>query len=151
MEDNNILTIEMVPSTSWYSNVRSNVTTEKWDAIRRKCYSRANNKCEICGDVGTNQGFVHKVECHEIWDYDDSTLTQKLIGLIALCPYCHKTKHVGLATIRGEEEIVIKQLMKVNKITRKAAKEYITKSFEKYHNRSKFKWELDITMLGDYI
>ena len=27
------LTIELVPSTAWYSNVRSNVSKEEWDKI----------------------------------------------------------------------------------------------------------------------
>jgi len=80
------LTIELVPSTAWYSNVRSNVSKEVWDIIRKKSYAKANYKCEVCGDVGTNQGVGHKVECHEIWHYDDDSHTQTLTGLISLCP-----------------------------------------------------------------
>lgn len=95
------LTIELVPSTDFYSNVRSNVTQKEWDVIRKKSYERASNKCEICGDAGTNQGVKHKVECHEIWEYNDESHIQKLIGLISLCPNCHKTKHAGLAQIKG--------------------------------------------------
>lgn len=144
------LTIELVPKTAWYSNVRSNVTASKWDAIRKKSYSIANNKCEICGDVGKNQGVKHNVECHEIWEYNDKTKEQKLTGLISLCPFCHKTKHVGLAQIKGEEEIVIKQLIKVNKMTRQEAKDYIRTAFEVWLERSKYEWKLDITMLDDY-
>lgn len=144
------LTIELVPKTAWYSNVRSNVTANKWDAIRKKSYSIANNKCEICGDVGKNQGVKHNVECHEIWQYNDKNKEQKLIGLISLCPFCHKTKHVGLAQIKGEEEIVIKQLIKVNKMTRQEAKNYIRTVFETWRERSKYEWKLDITMLDDY-
>ena len=144
------LTIELVPKTAWYSNVRSNVTASKWDAIRKKSYSIANNKCEICGDVGKNQGYNHNVECHEIWQYNDVTKEQKLIGLVSLCPFCHKTKHVGLAQMKGEEEIVIKQLMKVNKMTRQQAKDYIRTAFELWRERSKYEWKLDITMLDSY-
>jgi len=144
------LTIELVPKTAWYSNVRSNVTVSKWNFIRKKCYSIANNKCEICGDTGKNQGKKHNVECHEMWQYNDEAKEQKLIGLISLCPNCHKTKHVGLAQINGEEEIVIKQLMKVNKMTRKEAEEYIYKSFEVWKHRSQFEWTLDIAMLDSY-
>ena len=88
MSSQNKLTIELVPKTSWYSNVRSNVTTSVWDKIRRECYSKANNVCEICSSTGKSQGFKHNVECHEKWEYNDTNKTQKLIGLIALCPLC---------------------------------------------------------------
>lgn len=144
------LTIELVPKPSWYTNVRSNVSKEQWDIIRKKCYKNANHKCEICGDSGKNQGFKHPVECHEIWKYDDENKKQILIGLISLCPYCHKTKHVGLAQLNGEEEIVIKQLMKVNKITRDDTVEYIEKSFEIWRERSEFDWKVDIEYIKEY-
>ena len=91
--------------------------------------------CEICGDVGMNQDVAHPVECHEGWHYDDNKKTQTLKSLVALCPNCHKTKHVGLAKINGEESIVIKQLMKVNDMTEKEAKAYIAESFAIWQER----------------
>jgi hypothetical protein len=152
MSKNNLkLTIELVPKTCWYSNVRSNVTKTEWDIIRKKSYELANNQCEICGDVGKNQGVNHNVECHEIWEYDDLNKIQKLIGLISLCPYCHKTKHAGLAQMNGEENIVINQLIKVNNITRKDAIDYINDSFTIWRERSKHEWTLDISVLNQYL
>jgi hypothetical protein len=145
------LTIELVPKTCWYSNVRSNVTKNEWDIIRKKSYELANNQCEICGDVGKNQGVNHNVECHEIWEYDDLNKIQKLIGLISLCPYCHKTKHAGLAQMNGEENIVINQLIKVNNITRKDAIDYINDSFTIWRERSKHEWTLNISVLNQYL
>jgi hypothetical protein len=145
------LTIELVPSTAWYSNVRSNVSTEEWDKIRKKSYAKANHKCEICGDVGTNQGVKHNVECHEIWEYDDQKHTQTLAGLISLCPYCHKTKHAGLASIKGETAIVINQLMKVNGMSEKEAITYMQEAFRIHTNRSQFQWKLDISYLEEYM
>jgi len=145
------LTIELVPQTCWYSNVRSNVTKQQWDVIRRKCYAKAEHRCEVCGDTGKNQGVSHAVECHEIWQYIDATKTQKLVGMIALCPHCHKVKHPGLAQLNGESEIVMKQLMKVNSMNRSEAKKYIEKSFEQWRERSGSRWTLDISMLDDYI
>jgi hypothetical protein len=145
------LTIELVPETAWYSNVRSNVTKQEWDLIRKKSYEKASHKCEICGDVGTNQGVKHKVECHEIWEYNDESHIQKLIGLISLCPNCHKTKHVGLAQMKGEEGIVINQLMNVNGMTENEAVKYIDESFGVWEERSQYGWELDISYLEGYI
>ena len=64
---------EIVPTSCWYSNVRSNVSKKEWDFLRKKSYESAGHVCEICGDTGKNQGFNHNVECHEIWEYDDNT------------------------------------------------------------------------------
>jgi 5-methylcytosine-specific restriction endonuclease McrA len=49
------LTIELVPKTAWYTNVRSNVSKKEWDRIRKKSYQNAGHVCEICGDTGLNQ------------------------------------------------------------------------------------------------
>lgn len=141
------LTIELIPKTAWYSNVRSNVRRSQWDIIRKQCYSKADHKCEICGDVGTNQGVRHAVECHEIWHYDDHNKKQILTGFIALCPNCHKTKHAGLASVKGEIDIVVKQLMKVNGMTFQEAENYISDSFNVWQERSEHEWKLDISIL----
>ena len=149
--DNYKLTIELVPQTSWYTNVRSNVSKEEWDTIRKKCYTLANHQCEICGDTGKNQGYKHNVECHEIWDYNELTRTQKLTGVIALCPLCHKCKHPGLAQINKELHIVINQLMKINDLTENEAKMFIASAFATWSERSSHDWTLNIDYINDYI
>jgi len=145
------LTIELVPETAWYSNVRSNVTRTEWDKLRKECYRRAGHKCEICSSTGLVQGFKWPVECHEIWDYNDETHIQKLIGLISLCPLCHKVKHPGLAGIRGESDLVIKQLMHVNEMSKYDATRYVSSAFRIFEQRSEHKWECDITYLNNYL
>lgn len=137
------LTIELVPSTAWYSNVRSNVTAAEWDFLRKACYKKAGHICEVCSGKGPK----HPVECHEIWDYNDETLKQTLTGLIALCPDCHSTKHVGLAQIQGRYDVVLSQLMKVNDMTKEEAEAYVNSCFDVWEKRSKNNWELDITFL----
>ena len=61
------LTIELVPKTCWFSNVRDHVSVAQWDTIRKQVYVKANYFCQICGSRGTKW----PVECHEVWDYDD--------------------------------------------------------------------------------
>jgi hypothetical protein len=145
------LTIELVPKTCWYTNVRSNVSKSEWDRIRKHCYNLASNKCEICGDTGFNQGIRHAVECHEIWSYDDVNFIQKLEGLISLCPMCHKTKHVGLAQLNGQLDRVAKHLSKINGIKLKESYEYIDNAFKLWSDRSHFDWTNDITYLNNYL
>jgi 5-methylcytosine-specific restriction endonuclease McrA len=144
------LTIELVPKTSWYSNVRSNVSKAEWDRIRKKSYENANHVCEVCGDVGTNQGYRHKLECHEIWQYDDQALTQTLTGLVSLCPYCHLVKHPGLAQMNGKLGIVLKQLQRVNQISVEEAGAMLNEAFEIWRSRSKNNYTLDISFLETY-
>jgi hypothetical protein len=151
MLNNYKLTIELVPSTSWYSNVRSNVTKSEWDTIRKKSYDLADNKCEICGSTGLKQGYKHRVECHEVWHYNDLLEIQTLTRLISLCPNCHKSKHVGLARIKNQEHIVINQLSTINNISTTEAINYINESFNIWQQRSSKNWELDITYLDEYL
>jgi len=138
------LTLDLVPSSCWYSNVRAILTKQRWDLLKKQVYSRAWDTCEICGGIGPK----HPVECHEIWQYKSGV--QKLINLIALCPNCHMVKHFGLAQINDKREMALKHFMKVNKVTKKVAEEYIAKEFMTWAKRSGKNWKLDISILEEY-
>lgn len=138
-EKNIKLTIELVPKTSWFSNVRSNVSDKEWDTIRRAAYKKANYRCEICGGKGTR----HPVECHEIWEYNDKKNIQKLVRTIALCPNCHKVKHIGL---NGRDEN-IEWLAKVNKWDIDTANDYVDYVFSVWKTRSWKEWTLDLSWI----
>jgi len=148
IKSNPKLTIELVPKTCHFSNVRTCLSTSDWDKIRKISYANANNKCEICGDTGKNQGYNHNVECHEIWQYDEETLTQKLTGLISLCPKCHMVKHIGRSIAIGKVDVCYRQLSKVNKWTQSQIQKHIVESFDKHKLLSKHQWKLDISMLS---
>ncbi len=138
------LTIELVPQTAWFSNVRSMVSKTDWDTLRKEAYKKANYKCEICCGVGSK----HPVECHEIWQYENDNYIQKLMGLIALCPSCHEVKHIGLATVRGRQDIAKGHLAKINNWSHEQVNQYVDKQFEKWQQRSKYEWEIDLDWLG---
>jgi hypothetical protein len=140
------LTIELVPSSSWFNNVRAVLTRKQWDVLKKQVYSQAWDTCQICGGIGPK----HPVECHEIWHYDEKKLVQKLEGMIALCPDCHMVKHIGLAQIQNKSEKALKHLMKINKMSKKEADKYIADSFMKWAERSGKTWKLDISILKDY-
>ncbi len=139
------LTVELVPRTSWFSNVRDHVSQSDWDKLRRAIYQKANYLCEVCG----GRGEKWPVECHEIWLYDDKNHEQKLSGLIALCPSCHEVKHIGLAGVRGRADIAEAHLIKVNGWTRKQAEEYLEKVKAVWRKRSLYDWEIDFTWLEE--
>jgi hypothetical protein len=107
------LNIELVPKTSWYSNLRNKVSKQNWNEVRKETYAAFDYKCGICG---SSEG---QLECHEIWEYDDTRHVQTLKGFIALCKMCHHVKHIGLAGIkakRGELDFdaVIEHFIKIN-------------------------------------
>jgi IstB-like ATP binding protein len=86
------LTIELVPETCWYSNMRSALPRDEWDRLRRQVYADYGHRCGICGARG-------KLHCHERWHYDDAAHVQTLQGYIALCAWCHHVKQLRLSSI----------------------------------------------------
>jgi len=137
------LAIELIPSTCWYSNVRSNVRPSTWDRLQRSTFQAAGYVCEICGGVGAK----HPVEAHEIWQYDDHRLIQRLERLIALCPRCHEVKHIGLAIETGNAQRTLAWLCSVNAISPPEGLAYIKRAFQIHQIRSRFPWQLDIEQL----
>jgi hypothetical protein len=141
------LTIELVPSSSWGNNLRDEgkLPKKRWDELRRECYRAAGNRCEICGGVGSR----HPVECHEIWSYEGNV--QKLEGLIALCPMCHRAKHIGHTLyVLGSPiaDAVLNHIKRVNEIDDKQLNEMIMDAFELYEQRSQRKWSVDISLIS---
>ena len=139
------LTIELVPETSWYTNVRSEVSKDVWTAIKQKTRARAGDRCEICGGVGPKW----PVECHEVWAYDDIEHVQKLVGFIALCPDCHQVKHIGFATTQGKLEEAIEHFKRVNELD--SAREYLIEVWNKWEERNLYKWKLDLRFIKEYL
>ena len=87
------LTIELVPSTVWFSSIyqiykRSN-QLNKWRKIKKELFEKEGRKCWICGAENT------RLEAHEFWEYDDKNHIQKLVAIHHLCSMCHKIKHIG--------------------------------------------------------
>lgn len=141
-----LLTVELVPRTCWFTNVRSHVSVGEWDQLKRITYRRAGYCCEVCGGRGPEW----PVECHEIFAYDDERLVQRLAGLVALCPRCHEVKHIGLATARGRASAATDHLAAVNDWTLAEAEEYVEECFAVWERRSSHKWRLDLSLLHDY-
>jgi len=141
-----LLTVELVPSTCWFSNVRENVSRKTWDFLRKSTYKKANHKCEICG----GRGDKWPVECHEIWDYDDTNQIQKLSNLTALCPDCHRVKHIGLAEIQGLGEQAEAHLAKINNWNTEQKDDYLETVWDIWGKRSSHHWNLDLAFLNQF-
>ncbi len=138
------LSVELVPSTAWGENLRSILTKEMWDELRKKSYRKAKYKCEVCSGKGPKW----PVECHEIWEYDDTNHIQTLKGLISLCPDCHSVKHLGFAHIQGKGDLARDHLAYVNKWSQSQTSQYISLVFQQWEERSNVEWQLNLEWLG---
>ena len=140
------LTIELVPQTSWYANLRNAMPKAQWDRLRKQVYAKYNYRCGVCGASNT------RLNCHEIWDYDEHSHVQTLLGFIALCDLCHHVKHIGLAGIlaaRGQLDYqkVVEHFLAVNKCDRTAFEAHRKWAFEQWVERSTHDWQVE---LGEY-
>lgn len=139
------LTIELVPTTSWFANLRDVLTQGEWDRVRTSVYRKAHYRCECCGGVGPK----HPVEGHEVFEYDEDTGMQTLTGVVALCPACHSVKHLGMAMKLGKLERAMTHLMKVNGWSAQQAEDYAVAAFEQHHKRSERQWVVDLSWVEE--
>jgi hypothetical protein len=137
------LTVELVPRTCWFSNLRSELSKDEWDRLRQPVFERAGRRCDVCGQRGT----AHPVECHEVWEYDDEEHIQHLAGLVALCPACHEAKHIGHASTVGRAGQARAHLTRVNGWSMDMVELYLESVFEQWSRRSQHEWSLDLSWL----
>lgn len=139
------LRVELVPSTCWLSNVRSYMTRHYWAKLAAEVAEDGKHLCEVCG----GRGRQHAVECHEVWLYDDARRVQTLLRLQALCPLCHKVKHLGHTIAGGREEMAFHWLGKVSGWDRPQTLRYVDAVFAQWAARSQIEWTLDLRVLGE--
>ncbi|MGB0723628.1 MAG: exonuclease domain-containing protein [Gammaproteobacteria bacterium] len=137
------LTIELVPRKAWGRNLRTLLSRDQWDVLRRATYKSAKYRCEVCGGVGPE----HPVECHEVWCYDDVHFIQYLVRLVALCPSCHEVKHFGFAKLKENGDRALSHLSLVNSWSKKQSQDYVRDQFKIWSERSTHEWTLDLAFL----
>ena len=140
------LEIELVPSSTWGWNLRSELSTSQWDKLRKSVYLAAGHRCEVCGGKGSR----HPVECHERWAFNDTLHTQTLVGLEALCPKCHMVRHLGLTFKRGLGHVALEHLVKVNEISLEEVEGHVKRAFDTWQKRSSHPWHLNTSWLETY-
>ena len=141
------LYVDLVPSTCWYSNVRSMLSKKDWNNIRKKIYERDDHKCVICSGTGHK----HPVEAHERWGFDEDTNTQYLMRIESLCPDCHSATHYGLAQVLGTDKKAFARLKYVNDWNDEETEEHIDDAFFVWKQRSNIEdWKLDISWLENF-
>ena len=137
-----VLWSNMIPKTSWYTNLRNILPKEEWIAIRKMVYKHYNYQCSICGSKG-------QLHAHESWVYDYEEEKQILKDIQALCYYCHLIQHIGLVQVKliPSGEITIEELeqhwLEVNKnYTKKDFINMVQLSFELWDIRNQVSWKV---------
>ena len=139
------LNIELVPSSTWYDNVRSQVTATQWKKLRELVLAEHGNQCSVCGNA-------KRLAAHEVWAYSESTATQTLTGMVALCPMCHHIKHIGLAQLLASQgklnyASVVNHYCSINKCSRKDFEQHVDEAFRQWSARNEKTWKVDTGLL----
>lgn len=140
------LFVDLVPSSCWFTNVRSCVTARDWERLRRMITRRAGRRCEVCG-AAEDRAARRWLEAHERWTYQEDTRTQTLRRLICLCSDCHTVTHYGYAQVRGVEAQAFAHLRAVTGMTAAEARAHIAAAFALWQQRSAAVWHLDLGIL----
>ncbi|WP_285730397.1 DUF5710 domain-containing protein [Nocardiopsis sp. ATB16-24] len=142
------LFVDLVPTTCWFTNVRSCVSQQDWERLRRMVVNRAGQVCEICG-ASADREAGRWLEVHERWVFDEHTRTQILRRLICVCTLCHTVTHFGLAQVRGLASEAMAHLVAVTGASHAQAQQHVDEAFALWERRSRVVWELDLSMLTD--
>jgi hypothetical protein len=129
------LSVCFIPQTMFGINLRSELSREFWNKLRRMSYKNSQYKCSICGKR------PKKLECHEEWKFDDVEHIQELDKLMALCFRCHKAKHIA-GCPKKYYEVVYRHMMKVNGWSAKHLQEYLELNIKLWDLRSNYYWKL---------
>ena len=145
-ENNRKLNFELVPDGCWGYNLRSILSKEQWDFLKKDAKYRANGKCSICGK---NTKFL---DTHERWSYDQANGIQKLEDIIAVCKDCHSAIHIGYTSIKGNLEKAENHYMKVNGVSYAIMKNDLSIANQKHKKLNEVsEWKLDLSFLKRYI
>jgi hypothetical protein len=83
------LTVEEVPLSSRGKSLSQLLPKSRWKQIRERVYVEHGQRCAICEAKREDR----RLDCHEVWEYDDEEHIQRLRDFIALCHLCHSAKH----------------------------------------------------------
>ena len=138
------LAVDLIPSTCWFTNVRSCVSKDDWKRISMGVKRRAGKTCELCGGLEDPASGVF-LEPHERFSYEDDV--QTLRRLVCICSTCHLATHFGHAQATGQEEAARLQLAKVNAWDGPTVERHIREAFELWSDRSRDDWLLDLGII----
>ncbi len=150
------LFVDLIPTSCWFVNVRSNVAARDWRRLARFVYERASYTCEVCGakriagvPLWSSPGSTGRIDAHERWSYTEATGVQRLERLLALCQECHTATHFGLAVVRGIDNDARAHLARVNRWSAAQVERHIEDAWRTWERRDARLWALDLSVVLD--
>ena len=134
--------VDLIPSSSWCASLANMLSASSWKVVRDVATAFAG----ACSDCGA----MTPLDCHEIWEYDDGRLVQRLVELRALCGPCHETHHLGLASVRGRYAAVLARLVAMERLLPHEVPEYESEVFARFERRSASSWTLDLALVAGH-
>ena len=166
LSGNILLKIELVPKTMWRKNVRAVISKQNWDALRwsfgatkipppfTKSAARELGlpepklqkklTCHYC------EAYQDNLELHELWEYNDEQLIQRLVGLVPVCEDCHLSLHFGFANTVNLGDRAKQHISRINGWTDKETDKYVNYIFKRWFIRSQNDYSLDLTFLKEW-
>lgn len=139
------LNIDLLPKGAWNNDLSRSLSKKNWDILRKICYIKANNKCEICG-YETNE-----LNAHEVWKFDIKSKTQTLQNIIGICTKCHGVVHMRNSQRLGFGEKAKQHFMRVNNCSELEFASHFAESQIKFEERNKIlRWKIiaDLARFG---
>lgn len=138
------LSVDLIPSTCWHTNVRSSVSSDDWKRIADGVKARAGFQCEVCAAKADPAAQVF-LEAHELFEFDNGV--QRLKRLTCICPACHQAIHFGRSVATGHETVARAHLMKVNAWSAWELEQHLRQAYAVWSQRSRQAWSLDLSII----
>ncbi|SDZ11557.1 hypothetical protein [Nitrosomonas sp. Nm33] len=113
------LAMSFVPRPCININLHKVLKRTTWLKLSKDTFQKANGKCEICDTP------YARLDCHEVWHYDDFRYIQELVRLMAICFLCHRVIHYNTNHFWTETAWanVIKHFKEINQVDTSAMSE----------------------------
>jgi len=142
------LAIELVPIPTMNVNVRSHMSAYRWRQLSLDIQRRDHYACTICQRRKGQE--IHRLHCHEQWEFDMENGIQRLTGLVSLCFQCHMVKHIGFADMNGwiEKYELVEHFCNVNGVEKDTFAVHLNQAVQLWIARNDIHWIVD---MSDYI
>ena len=130
---------DMIPSNTWYINLRNTMKKEKWHELRKAIFKSQQYRCGFCGGIGM-------LHCHEVWNYDYKKEIQQLEHLRGICQLCHSIVHLGYTELKSipkgkyTEQQLMEHWSHVNDYHKRYYFKQRTWAYRLWEIRSSFSW-----------
>lgn len=143
-----IYSVQLIPRPLWGVNLRQELGKVQWNRLRKERHETEGGCCQFCG----KPVLIENSELHEKWGYNHQQFEGEpfsypiLLGLIVLCKNCHKTQHLGLASVKGYLPEALQRLSELTHMPLSRAQAYYRMTMAEWGLHSNLPWLPDYTV-----